>query len=44
VLLTSGNTAPALASRMLEVDRAALLSKPYRMTDLAREVRAAIDR
>jgi len=44
VLLTSGYTAPALANQMLQIDSASLLSKPYRIADLAREVRAAIDR
>jgi len=43
VLLTSGYTGPALASQMQQIDGAALLSKPYRMADLAREVRSAID-
>ena len=44
VLLTSGYAAPALATRMREIEGAAVLSKPYRVADLAREVRAIIDR
>ena len=44
VLFTSGYTAPALASQMLQVDSAAILSKPYRIADLAREVRTLLDR
>jgi PAS domain S-box-containing protein len=44
VMLTSGYTAPALASQMLEVEGAAIVSKPYRMIDLAREIRGILDR
>ena len=44
VLFTSGYTAPALASQMLQVDSSAILSKPYRIADLAREVRTLLDR
>ena len=44
VLLTSGYAAPALAARMQEIEGAAILTKPYRIADLARAVRAIIDR
>lgn len=44
VLLTSGYTAPALASQMQQIDNAAILSKPYRISDLAREIRKILDR
>ena len=44
ILFTSGYSGPALASQMLEIDGAAILPKPYRIADLAREVRRIIDR
>ncbi len=44
ILFTSGYTEPALASQMLQIDGAALLSKPYRIADLARKVRETLDR
>ncbi|MBI1776724.1 MAG: response regulator [Proteobacteria bacterium] len=44
ILFTSGYTEPALASKMLRIDGAAVLPKPYRIADLGRKVREVLDR
>jgi hypothetical protein len=43
VLFTSGFTAAAASAAMAERFGSNLLTKPYRKTDLARQVRAALD-